>query len=317
MKKILIIEDEQELCDSIAEILKFEGYAPFQSENGHNGLRLANKLSPDLILCDIVMPDLDGYEVLKRFRNEQKRKLVPFIFITALNERKNYRQGMEMGADDYLTKPFTRKELLNAISSRIEKYSNLEEYVGRKIYETERDIENRISRLKDEVNEKSKYINRINAQKEHLGNCLQKKEQELMQEALTVINTNNTISNLKSLIQAKLKNDNLTAGQKKLLAELKIKVCKKNILCNNWLRFQLKFNQAHPDFLSNLTAKYSGFTQYELVFLSATYTGLTTSQMAELLNISEDSVRKSRYRIKKKMGLSREDDFLKIVHSFN
>ncbi|MDD4143886.1 MAG: LuxR C-terminal-related transcriptional regulator, partial [Prolixibacteraceae bacterium] len=115
----------------------------------------------------------------------------------------------------------------------------------------------------------------------------------------------------------KLKNDNLTAGQKKLLAELKIKVCKKNILCNNWLRFQLKFNQAHPDFLSNLTAKYSGFTQYELVFLSATYTGLTTSQMAELLNISEDSVRKSRYRIKKKMGLSREDDFLKIVHSFN
>ncbi len=316
MKKILIIEDESELCDGIAEVLKFEGYSPFQSENGLNGLKLADELSPDLILCDIVMPDIDGYEVLKRFRKGQNRRPVPFIFITALNDRRNYRQGMEMGADDYLTKPFTRNELLNAVSSKMEKYSDLEEYVDRKMDEIEKGLEDRITLLKDDLSEKSNYINQINAQKERLGNSLQIKEMELMQEALNVIDTNNTIQNLKNLILAKLKNANLTGEQKNLLKELKAKVCKKNILCNSWLVFQMKFNQSHPDFISNIAAKYSGLTQYELVFLSATFTGLTTGQLAELLNITEDSVRKSRYRLKKKMGLDRKDDFLKYVHSF-
>jgi DNA-binding response OmpR family regulator/DNA-binding CsgD family transcriptional regulator len=316
MKKILIIEDEQELSEGIAEILKFEGYTPFQSGNGLNGLKLANIVSPDLILCDIVMPDIDGYEVLKRFRKESSKKLVPFIFITALTDRKNYRKGMELGADDYLTKPFTRNELLNAVTSKMEKYSDLGDYVDKKIFEIESGLENRISELKEEINEKSLCINQINAQKKHLGNRLQEKELELMKEALNVINTNNTIHNLKNLILAKLRNENLTDDQKMLLLELKTKVSKKNILCNGWLVFQMKFNQAHPDFVPRITAKYAGLTQYELVFFSATYTGLTTSQMADLLNISQDSVRKSRYRIKKKIGLKREDDFLKFVYSF-
>jgi len=200
MKKILIIEDEHELSDGLAEILKFEGYTPFQSENGLSGLRLADELSPDLILCDVVMPDIDGYEVLKRLRKKNYRKPVPFIFITALTDRRNYRQGMEMGADDYLTKPFTRTELLNAISSKMEKYSDLGDYVDRKIFEIESGLESRITLLKDEINEKSKYINRINEQKEQLGSSLQKKEMELMEEALNVIDTNNTIQNLKNLI---------------------------------------------------------------------------------------------------------------------
>lgn len=317
MKKILIIEDEPELCDSIARLLKYEGYKPYRSENGLNGLRLANELSPDLILCDIIMPDIDGYEVLKRFRKEHTGRFVPFIFITALTGRSYYRQGMELGADDYLIKPFSRKELINAVSSRMEIYESLGEYVESKISEIEYHLRNRIALLKEDISEKLKYISKINAQKEHLGNCLQNIELELMQEALSVIDTNNTIHNLKNLIQNKLNNENLTFDQRKLLIELKTKVCKKNTLCNSWLTFQLKFNKGYPDFIPNITAKYPGLTQYELVFLSATYTGLNTNQLGELFNISFDSVRKSRYRIKKKMGLTKEDDFLKTVLSLS
>lgn len=317
MRKILIIEDEKELNEGIAEILRFEGYTPLQSHNGYDGLKIAERDSPDLILCDIVMPDLDGYEVLERIKKQILQRPVPFIFITALTDRPNYRKGMEQGADDYLTKPFTRKELLNAVSSRIDKYKDLEKYVGKKIYEIEKDTEDRISRLTKEVSEKSEYIVRINAQKNELDNYLREKETELMEETMKVIETNNTIYNLKKLIAAKLKNKYLNSEQTKLLTELKNRVCKKNILCNGWIIFQMKFSQAHPGFIASLTSRFAGLTQYELVFISATYAGLSTSQMANLFNISEDSVRKSRYRIKKKLGLKKSDDFLKFVHSFN
>ena len=120
MDKILIIEDEAHLREEVASTLKYENFEVLEAENGNQGLKMAIEKKPNLILCDILMPGMDGYEVF----NEIKKTLpaqIPFIFITALDKRTKRRQGMEMGADDFLIKPFTREELLNSVKARLKK----------------------------------------------------------------------------------------------------------------------------------------------------------------------------------------------------
>ncbi len=116
MKTILIIEDNKSLREEVYEALKYEGYEVIQAESGKMGVKYAIMHHPDLIICDIMMPEMDGYEVLTKLRQHEQAKLIPFIFITALADRSNIRTGMEMGADDYITKPFSIKELTSAIT---------------------------------------------------------------------------------------------------------------------------------------------------------------------------------------------------------
>ena len=119
--KILLIEDDNTLRSEISAILDLEGYEVLEAEHGKAGIDAAIKGFPDLILCDVMMPVLDGNEVLKYIRSHDSFRLTPFIFITALAERENVRMGMDLGADDYLIKPFTRNELLKTIGSRLSK----------------------------------------------------------------------------------------------------------------------------------------------------------------------------------------------------
>ena len=123
MKKIqiLIIEDNDDIRESTAEILELANYEVLQASNGRIGVELAGTHLPDLILCDIMMPELDGYGVLYLLNKNEKTAATPFIFLTAKAERMDMRKGMEMGADDYLTKPFDDVELMNAIESRLSK----------------------------------------------------------------------------------------------------------------------------------------------------------------------------------------------------
>ena len=118
---ILIIEDNDDIRESTAEILELADYNVITAENGKKGVDLALKHFPDIILCDIMMPELDGYGVLYLLNKNPKTASIPFIFLTAKAERLDMRKGMEMGADDYLTKPFDDMELLNAIESRLHK----------------------------------------------------------------------------------------------------------------------------------------------------------------------------------------------------
>jgi DNA-binding response OmpR family regulator len=119
--RILIIEDNDDIRESTAEILGLANYEVFQALNGKQGIELAIKHIPDIILCDIMMPELDGYGVLHLLSKRDDTALIPFIFITAKTDRAEIRKGIEMGADDYLTKPFDDIELLNAIESRLKK----------------------------------------------------------------------------------------------------------------------------------------------------------------------------------------------------
>ncbi len=120
-KKVLIIEDNNDIRENIVEILELAGYTVYAADNGKTGVDTAFKNVPDIILCDIMMPELDGYGVLYMLNKNVETSTIPFIFLTAKAERVDLRKGMEMGADDYLTKPFDDMELLNAIESRLKK----------------------------------------------------------------------------------------------------------------------------------------------------------------------------------------------------
>lgn len=121
MKKILVIEDEDNIRENLHEMLTAEDFEVIAAENGCIGVQLVQEDVPDLIICDIMMPDLDGYGVLKQLRQNPSTQTVPFIFLTAKAAKVDQRQGMELGADDFLTKPFTRNELLGAIAAQLEK----------------------------------------------------------------------------------------------------------------------------------------------------------------------------------------------------
>ena len=120
---ILIIEDNDDIRESTAEILSLTGYQVHMASEGKSGVDMALKILPDIILCDIMMPELDGYGVLYMLGKHETTANIPFVFMTAKAERSDMRKAMEMGADDYLTKPFDDMELLNAIESRLKKKS--------------------------------------------------------------------------------------------------------------------------------------------------------------------------------------------------
>jgi CRP-like cAMP-binding protein/CheY-like chemotaxis protein len=131
MKKILLIEDNPEMRENTAEILELANYKVFTAENGKEGVRLAQSEKPDLIICDIMMPELDGYGVLHMLSKNPETASIPFIFLTAKAEKSDHRKGMTMGADDYLTKPFDDMELLGAVEVRLKKSEQLKSNFSR------------------------------------------------------------------------------------------------------------------------------------------------------------------------------------------
>jgi DNA-binding NarL/FixJ family response regulator len=121
MKKILVIEDEPEMRRNITTVLRLEKFHPLAAENGRQGVDLARKEMPDLILCDVMMPELDGHGVLAELRADADTAGIPFIFLTAKGEKTDIRSGMNLGADDYLTKPVAKADLLKAVRMRLER----------------------------------------------------------------------------------------------------------------------------------------------------------------------------------------------------
>ncbi len=119
--RILLIEDDPTVRENIYELLTEEGFSVDPSEDGSDGLKLLKSKIFSVILCDIMLPNKTGYDLLKEFKDEFKSELPPFVFLTAKAERESFRFGMELGADDYITKPFTRDELLKSIDTQIKK----------------------------------------------------------------------------------------------------------------------------------------------------------------------------------------------------
>ena len=133
MKKILVVEDAQSLRKDILEMLGFEGFQAIGAENGLIGVERAREFMPDLIICDIMMPEMDGYGVLEELRKDATTATIPFIFLTARTDRTDMRLGMEMGADDFLTKPFHAVELLATVRTRLRKVEIIDEIGKRRM----------------------------------------------------------------------------------------------------------------------------------------------------------------------------------------
>src|ERR1044071_3942989 len=126
MKKILVIEDEAETLENLVLMLEMEGFKSFSAPNGRAGVKIAKRELPDVILCDVSMPELDGYGVLESLRADSTTVSIPFIFLTAKGDKKDLRTGMNLGADDYLTKPASAEDVLSAIRTRIERHHEKE-----------------------------------------------------------------------------------------------------------------------------------------------------------------------------------------------
>jgi DNA-binding response OmpR family regulator len=133
MTRILVIEDAASLRSDIVEMLGFEGYEVQGAENGRAGVEAARQFHPDLIISDIMMPLLDGYGVLAELREDPQTATIPFIFLTARTDRMDVRQGMTLGADDYVTKPFTIAELMSAVRARLHKHAAIERSMARRM----------------------------------------------------------------------------------------------------------------------------------------------------------------------------------------
>jgi len=133
MTMILVIEDQESIRENILELLSAENFDAIAVENGRQGIKMAKEKMPDLIICDVMMPEIDGYGVLKELRSEPATAIIPFIFLTALSDVSDTRKGMELGADDYLTKPCTPQELLKAISTRLEKQAIINQTQSQKL----------------------------------------------------------------------------------------------------------------------------------------------------------------------------------------
>src|ERR1043166_2518609 len=134
-KKVLVIDDTQDIRLIIAESLSLYGFKTLSAADGTSGVEVAKAELPDLIICDINMPNLDGYGTLAALRENEATATIPFIFLSGASDKPNVRRGMEMGADDYLTKPFTHKELMAAVNTRLEKQAELQRHSDKRMEE--------------------------------------------------------------------------------------------------------------------------------------------------------------------------------------
>ncbi|MDP1677321.1 MAG: LytTR family DNA-binding domain-containing protein [Bacteroidota bacterium] len=151
MAKILIIDDDQPVRSGIRDLLEVKNYTVFTVDNGLDGIRIAKEIDPDLILCDIIMPKMDGYKVLAEIKKEPALMLVPFIYLTSKTDMADMRYGMGLGADDYIIKPFAAKDLYRAIETRLNKQQLLMQQMINKKKEP-------VSKLSDEKNQQTDHL---------------------------------------------------------------------------------------------------------------------------------------------------------------
>jgi two-component system, OmpR family, alkaline phosphatase synthesis response regulator PhoP len=317
MAKILIIEDTLLLRESIADALELEGFEVIQAENGEDGIRMAWEYLPDLILCDIVMPGMDGYDVLQLLKTSDGQLPFPFIFITALAERKNFREGMELGADDYLIKPFTIYELLKAIEIRLKKHQSVENRIKLEIEKIEEELNTKIAELKSQIDSQKDVIQEFSDTNTEIVGQLNEKQSQLLQETLRTIEINTTLQSMAKQLTSELLKKGIQEEQRLVLVKLRNRIRNKSVLLDNWTIFQLKFNQIYPKFTSGILSRFPLVSKQDLIIFSATLSNLNTIQLSVILGISPESVRKSKYRLKKKLGLSINDDFTQFVRQIS
>ena len=161
---ILVIEDEEQIGQNIREILELSGYRVLVANCGGEGLQLVRNQAPDAVVCDIMMPDTDGYEVLAALQQDTAASSVPFIFLTAKADNSDRRQGMTLGADDYLTKPFSPQELTDAIAARLARRATYREGLAKdrqELKSQQQTAQRTLEKIQDVANVRGEILNRL------------------------------------------------------------------------------------------------------------------------------------------------------------
>jgi DNA-binding response OmpR family regulator len=208
MNKILVIEDEKNIRETIQEILELNNFKVSAAENGLIGVAKALQFKPDLIICDVMMPEMDGFETLRNIRLISEIKNIPFVFLTAKTERRDFREGMNLGADDFLNKPFNTQELLKVIDLRIKKSRLEKQHYSEEISSLKKEIE----KLQNSINDLS--YNNSHVLRAPLLNILGLIN-FLIEESEEKSNLNNDV--LQMLKESCLKLSEATEGVEKLL----------------------------------------------------------------------------------------------------
>ncbi len=246
MKKILLIEDNPEMLENLSEILDLAGYEAIQAVNGKEGVTKAKAFLPDLIVSDIMMPELDGFGVLNILSKDETTRNIPFIFLTAKTEKIDLRKGMSMGADDYLTKPFEDTELLEAIEVRLRKYED-KNVLNQKAAKTFEEIiaDSRLFKFK-----KKEFIYKEYAQSDYLyylnsGKVKIYKSNDLGKELITDVHIEKEIFGYSNIIDNSNHTDNAVA-----MENSEVYLIEKS----KFLEFILWNKNNSSEFLSLLTA---------------------------------------------------------------
>jgi signal transduction histidine kinase len=170
MTKILVIDDETAIRENIIDTLEIEGYQTYGAEDGAAGVEAALQALPDLVICDIMMPEMDGYSVLQHLRSNDLTANVPFIFVTAKVDRQAMRQGMDLGADDYLTKPFSASELLTAVQTRLQRHALATQDGEKRLEEVKKQLARLVAHeLRTPLTSISTVVEMLSRQFEHMS----------------------------------------------------------------------------------------------------------------------------------------------------
>ncbi len=313
---ILVIEDDWELRELLTNMLSLEGYRVIEADCGRAGIAKLQSVKPDLILCDIMMPDMDGYQVLLNLKEIYPSFEIPLVFITALADRKDYRMAMEIGANDYLTKPFSAQELKSCVRSQIEKSKTIEKRVMEKIEKIEDFVQVRIAELETLIKQQASEIGRISEVNVELEENLNKREDELSKETLLIIDSNNTLQNIENAINAEVNRQDISPKERNTLLKLKNHINNRNLFVTSWTVFQMQFNKNYPGFLRKIVEIYPHLSQMELTLACALAINVSTDQLSKMFCIMPESVRKSKYRLKQKIrlesGQSLREYFVKL-----
>ena len=311
IKSILVIEDEEDLRDELIDILSFEGFNPIGASDGKQGVYLAKKFLPDLIICDIMMPNMDGIEVLKSINKMPQTEGIPFIFLTALSTHANIRQGMALGADDYLVKPFSISDLLDSINVRERKAKKLEDRIEKTISNLIENVENRFpdlnpAELADIGFDHDLYEN--SNSKNPFSN--------ISSELLKLIEVSSTLDSLLKIIDKSLSSDNLSEKEEDTFIALRNRLIEPSVISDARNVFLSRFDKYRPGYLESIKMKHPSLSNNELLLCCSVHLKHTGRQTAQIFGIETSSVYKNKYRLKLKLGLGKNSKIESYLESF-
>lgn len=279
--RILLVDDSYDTLSYLGSIFSENNFKILLAHNGTQAIAIANAKSPDIILLDINMPDINGYEVCKILKSEENTMNIPVIFLTGNVDTDDIIKGFEAGAVDYIIKPYSKDELLTRVSTHL-KIVKMQEHL-----------------LKNQEMLHLKEMEIMQKEKQRIEFELEQSKKEISSIALQITKTDNLISDLIDKIIDEVKDTSLNSVDKitKIIQSFKF-----NLEKDNWEEIETRFVKIHQDFFDKLLKQYPDLTKNELKLCAFLRLSLSTKEICSITLQSEDAIKKARYRLRQKLN---------------